>query len=1186
MSRFRRGRLRLPAKMRIACLQFAPQVGDVDNNLNRADSILSKANPEDLDLLVLPELAFSGYNFKSLQHISPFLEPSGSGITSLWARTTALKYNCNVVAGYPEKADVSGSWPTGPEYYNSAIVVNEEGETIANYRKSFLYYTDESWALEGDGFFEGFIPGLGHTSIGICMDLNPYKFRAPWHAFEFGFHILHHESNFVIVSMAWMTREDSRTFSRMPNEPDVDTLTYWVTRLEPLIRAEKDTEIIVVFCNRSGMEDDAVYAGTSAVVGVQDGEVKIYGVLGRGEKELLVVDTKNPPYAKLVYRPEPEKPLGVRSELQKTPSSPASPGGPAPSSSSSQGSASQRGSSSHAPSQPRSPPDGSSTTSDTPRKSPQGRQNAKQSKLPPKIQIPISYAPPPVLSGRATADSPGSESVNLPTPTAPSPTPLSARPKLAFPQSPLSESWEANSPVPQSAQSVRSIQSVQSIQSIRSNQSVRSNVPKLIIPQSPPLAPWQFGSPVPLSSRSFRSVHSVRSVESVRSSESYQSYQSGRTNSTVTSNPRPPEDSTPYPQSGLPLSGYPTRFSNRRVFDDFPSLTQAPFTPITPFEDASPSEPRYFWRPSETLLKSPMSPEVRTAVAKPDMRTAAAESDQGGTPNFDNFALFSHKEIPSRSHSSSSIRTAATAGTAKKSDDQAHTNSHARALSHGGKSRNISRSRTTEAVGADERISRAPSSQEFDSGNRNRTSSKGKTSRTSSRARPLDDSGIANMKRTSSRHRESRSTSQARLMDATSTMTGKHILPDPVSQAATIDQRRASSQPRSSRNTGQSRFVNKTSNAEASTDPSSQDGIPVRPSSPKSRNASRSRSHQRSNSFSHREHATEISKSLETISRRAESVDRMQDLHREVVETPPNVSSSSKPRSCSRGRSSEQHSSIIIAASRSILDSDVTQKSTVKPQEESRQQQHKRTKSLSSTDFHARSGSAASNGRGIAPRSRTPSTGERSRSRTPSRAASRGRKPGPPFSPPRMVPHDPSQPVEDHGIAWDAFMKAGQNSSKSTGAKVSLFSERVEKNDRIEAIVSLSGLYGKVSTSSSPSRPRGSPELPTSRSNSTPAVAAGSKTKDGVVGDKTGDRPPFSLNSLAETVATIPSSTRSPSTPRFEPSTPKAMLLIRDDKDSLTGGPPLLDLANNFSNLTCIDRPVGPHSDGSKAIVA
>jgi predicted amidohydrolase len=30
------------------------------NNLNRADAILSRADPKDLDLLVLPELAFTG----------------------------------------------------------------------------------------------------------------------------------------------------------------------------------------------------------------------------------------------------------------------------------------------------------------------------------------------------------------------------------------------------------------------------------------------------------------------------------------------------------------------------------------------------------------------------------------------------------------------------------------------------------------------------------------------------------------------------------------------------------------------------------------------------------------------------------------------------------------------------------------------------------------------------------------------------------------------------------------------------------------------------------------------------------------------------------------------------------------------------------------------------------------------
>jgi protein N-terminal amidase len=74
-----------------------------------------------------------------------------------------------VAVGYPEKVDVAQKWPTSPEYYNSLIMVNGEGETIANYRKSFLYYTDETWALEGpDGFFEGHIPGLGDCAMGIC----------------------------------------------------------------------------------------------------------------------------------------------------------------------------------------------------------------------------------------------------------------------------------------------------------------------------------------------------------------------------------------------------------------------------------------------------------------------------------------------------------------------------------------------------------------------------------------------------------------------------------------------------------------------------------------------------------------------------------------------------------------------------------------------------------------------------------------------------------------------------------------------------------------------------------------------------------------------------------------------------------------------------------------------------------
>lgn len=55
--------------MRIACLQFAPLIGDVENNINLANAILDKTDPKHLDLLVLPEMAFSGEFFKH----GPFL---------------------------------------------------------------------------------------------------------------------------------------------------------------------------------------------------------------------------------------------------------------------------------------------------------------------------------------------------------------------------------------------------------------------------------------------------------------------------------------------------------------------------------------------------------------------------------------------------------------------------------------------------------------------------------------------------------------------------------------------------------------------------------------------------------------------------------------------------------------------------------------------------------------------------------------------------------------------------------------------------------------------------------------------------------------------------------------------------------------------------------------------------------
>ena len=46
--------------MQIATLQFSPILGDVEGNMARADSILKETDMTGVELLVLPEMAFSG----------------------------------------------------------------------------------------------------------------------------------------------------------------------------------------------------------------------------------------------------------------------------------------------------------------------------------------------------------------------------------------------------------------------------------------------------------------------------------------------------------------------------------------------------------------------------------------------------------------------------------------------------------------------------------------------------------------------------------------------------------------------------------------------------------------------------------------------------------------------------------------------------------------------------------------------------------------------------------------------------------------------------------------------------------------------------------------------------------------------------------------------------------------------
>lgn len=414
-----------------------------------------------------------------------------------------------MVAGYPERCKNANAWSATPQHYDSAIVTGRDGKTIANYRKTFLYSTDEAWSREGErGFFDACIDGLGNTTIGISVDINPYKDNPRWESFEFAKHIRQVRSDLVIISMAWIGLESADWYRSDPTEPDLQTLVYWTSRLSPLIQSRSKREVIVVFCNRAGQEHESSFTGTSAVLGIQEGLVKVYGLLGRGENKVLVVDTDD----------EPCGFLNIDT--------------------------------------------GKLTT---------GNQPEPSEELKPYQPIvrDFAFAPPP--------DEDTQEEDDATTPT--------EKERLVLPQA-----AKAACTNPQANEETSKIPP-EDVTPIRTR-------PKLIIPG--PLSP----------SESLVTGIQLVSAASEASQHSIHSLLSNESTSTVRSNYRPPEDSTPYPTTGMPLSGYPPNsFSSPKSLLTTDSSSQdegLALSPPTPASSYATSGP-WAWTQSESSSKTPLS---------------------------------------------------------------------------------------------------------------------------------------------------------------------------------------------------------------------------------------------------------------------------------------------------------------------------------------------------------------------------------------------------------------------------------------------------------------------------------------------------------------------------------------------------------------------------------------------------
>ena len=144
--------------MRAGFIQFSPQFGKVNANIDKALAMLEKA---DAELIVLPELFNTGYLFVSRDEALAMAEEIPTGKTIKALSLIARKKKIHIVAGIAESA--------GENLYNSAVLISPKGY-MATYRKIHLFNEEKLWFRPGNESFAVYDIGQCKVGIMICFD--------------------------------------------------------------------------------------------------------------------------------------------------------------------------------------------------------------------------------------------------------------------------------------------------------------------------------------------------------------------------------------------------------------------------------------------------------------------------------------------------------------------------------------------------------------------------------------------------------------------------------------------------------------------------------------------------------------------------------------------------------------------------------------------------------------------------------------------------------------------------------------------------------------------------------------------------------------------------------------------------------------------------------------------------------
>jgi 5-aminopentanamidase len=146
---------------RVACAQVPLSLPDTAGNRTTCEAAIEQAAHDGAQIVVLPELASSGYVFADRDELSSLAENRDGPAVAAWANL-AEAFGLVIVAGFPEAA--------GDAIYNSAAVVDPTG-VRGVYRKAHLWDSENTVFDRGDDLPLVVETEFGRIGVMICYDV-------------------------------------------------------------------------------------------------------------------------------------------------------------------------------------------------------------------------------------------------------------------------------------------------------------------------------------------------------------------------------------------------------------------------------------------------------------------------------------------------------------------------------------------------------------------------------------------------------------------------------------------------------------------------------------------------------------------------------------------------------------------------------------------------------------------------------------------------------------------------------------------------------------------------------------------------------------------------------------------------------------------------------------------------------